>query len=84
METSVSTSCPKCGQTMEPGFSAENSLMFWQREPNTLVFPLWKRRELGEQLTVRPVLTQNLPGFRCRACRILVLDYSAVANPDVQ
>ena len=64
--------CPRCGQRMEPGVLGAESLVGgakWMRKRSRLAIG-------GEGLS-SPHTWGNVyfDGFRCRSCRVLVLEY---------
>jgi len=72
MDTPVAPRCPSCGQAMEPGVLAAESVVGgakWMRKRSR--FSL-----VGEGL-VSPDAWGNVyfDGFRCRHCRVLVVGY---------
>jgi len=72
MGTGLPTECPRCHQAVEPGFALTNTAMRWQKNPDEII---------ETQLTVIPWWSRNnLPGFRCPDCKLLVLDYSEFAK----
>jgi hypothetical protein len=63
-----------------PGFAALNSGLFWQEHPAPLQ-GFTKTKEMGVVLTKRPMWSLHIPGFRCPACKVLMLDYTTVEPP---
>ena len=64
--------CPRCGERMEPGVLGAESLVGgakWMRKRSRLA--------IGGEGLASPDTWGNVyfDGFRCRSCRVLVLEY---------
>ena len=64
--------CPVCGKEMEPGFVQTNQRAAWVKKPH----PLTLMPKEGEVLLDNKLFSScSFPGWICRDCRKIVLDY---------
>ena len=64
--------CPVCGKAMEPGFVQTNQRAAWVKQPH----PLTLMPKEGEVLLDNKLFSScSFPGWLCRDCKKIVLDY---------
>ena len=64
--------CPVCGKEMEPGCVQTYQWAAWVKKPHALTLMLKDGEILLDKKYVRPC---SFPGWICRACKKILLDY---------